>query len=258
MKRGGGVRWTRVVQFSGGITSWAVAQRVAARHGVDDLVLLFADTQIEDDDLYSFVDTAATQLGARLVRVADGRTPWQVFEDKQLLGNSLLAPCSYVLKIGPCRRWLTEHTDPARTVLYVGIDNSARDRRRAPAIERGWLPWRVEFPLLDEPALSKADLLAEARALGLRPPRAYELGFDHANCGQLCVRGGQKHWLRTLEHFPDRFTDYEAREQHFRQRIGKNVAILKERRAGRTFPLPLAELRRRHSTHPTSDENAAA
>lgn len=254
---GRAVRWTRVVQFSGGITSWAVARRVADRHGVDDLVLLFADTLIEDDDLYAFVHTSAAQLGARLVRVADGRTPWQVFEDKQRLGNSLLAPCSYALKILPCRRWLTANTDPANTVLYVGIDNSARDRRRAPAIERGWLPWRVEFPLLDDESdLSKADLLAEARAAGLRPPRAYELGFDHANCGQLCVRGGQKHWLRTLEHFPDRFADYEIREQRFRQRTGKNVAILKERRADRTLPLPLAELRRRHSAH--TDANAVA
>jgi hypothetical protein len=113
--------------------------------------------------------------------VSDGRTPWQVFEDKQLLGNSLLAPCSYVLKILPCRHWLTANTDPARTVLYVGIDNSARDRRRAPGIAHGWAPWRVEFPLLDEPELSKDDMLAEARALGLRPPRAYELGFAHAN-----------------------------------------------------------------------------
>jgi len=77
-------------------------------------------------------------------------------------------------------------------------------------------------------------------------------------CGQLCVRGGQKHWLRTLEHFPDRFTDYEVREQRFRERTGKNVAILKERRAGRTLPLPLAELRRRHNAYPATDVNAAA
>jgi hypothetical protein len=90
----------------------------------------------------------------------------------------------------------------------------------------------------------------------LRPPRAYELGFEPLNCGRLCVRGGQKHWLRTLEHFPDRFADYETREQRFRQRTGKNVAILKERRAGRTLPLPLAELRRRHSAH--TDANAVA
>lgn len=234
-----------VIQFSGGIASWATAHRVARRYGVANMVLLFADTLIEDDDLYDFVAASAIQLSAPLVRVADGRTPWQLFEDRQLLGNARLAPCSYWLKIRPCRRWLTEHTDPATTVLYAGIDNSRRDRTRAPAIERGWQPWTVQFPLLDEPELTKQDMLAEARALGLVPPRAYELGYDHANCGQQCVRGGQKYWLRTLAHFPHRFLDNERREQRFRHRTGKDVAILKERRGGVTTPLPLARLRHR-------------
>lgn len=88
------MRVTRVIQFSGGITGWAVARRVADIHGTKGLVLLSADTKIEDDDLYEFVTASAAQLGASLIRVADGRTPWQVFEDKQRLGNSLLAPCS--------------------------------------------------------------------------------------------------------------------------------------------------------------------
>ena len=41
-----------VVMFSGGIASWATAKRVAERHGTDALTLLFADTRIEDDDLF--------------------------------------------------------------------------------------------------------------------------------------------------------------------------------------------------------------
>src|SRR5262245_53804020 len=73
------------------------------------------------------------------------------------------------------------NTDPATTILYVGIDGSRRDRRRAPAIAKGWTPCRVEFPLLNDPDLSKTDLLDEACVLGLRPPRAYDLGFGHAN-----------------------------------------------------------------------------
>ncbi|MFL6125012.1 hypothetical protein [Actinophytocola sp.] len=106
------------MQFSGGIASWAVARRVADRYGVDDLVLLFADTLIEDDDLYAFVEESAAQLAVPLVRVADGRTPWQVFEDKQLLGNSLLAPCSYALKI--LLYWTTAKRDMT-TGLPSGI-----------------------------------------------------------------------------------------------------------------------------------------
>jgi hypothetical protein len=41
-----------VVQYSGGIGSRAAAQRVVAAHSIADLVLLFADTQIEDPDLH--------------------------------------------------------------------------------------------------------------------------------------------------------------------------------------------------------------
>ncbi|CRK56926.1 hypothetical protein [Alloactinosynnema sp. L-07] len=58
---------------------------MAARHGTDDMLLLFANTQIEDGDLYEFVDASAAQIGVPLVEVADGRTPWQVFEDKQII-----------------------------------------------------------------------------------------------------------------------------------------------------------------------------
>jgi hypothetical protein len=38
----------------------------------------------------------------------------------------------------PCRRWLTEHTDPAKTVLYVGLEPG--EQRRGPAITAGGDP----------------------------------------------------------------------------------------------------------------------
>jgi hypothetical protein len=231
-----------VVQFSGGIGSWAAAQRVAAAHGRAHLVLLFADTGIEDRDLHRFLADAGEQLGVRPTVVADGRTPFEVFADARFLGNSRLAPCSVHLKQRPCRRWLAEHADPARTVLYVGIDPS--EIRRAPAIERGWAPWRVRFPLCDPPHLSKQDMLAWARTLGVRPPRLYELGFSHNNCGGVCVRAGQRHWIHLLRTFPDRYADAEHAEEHLRAQLG-DVAILRERRGGQSRPLTLAELRRR-------------
>ncbi len=49
------------------------ARRVAAAYGVADLVLLFADTLIEDEDLYRFADQAAANIGAPLIRIAEGR-----------------------------------------------------------------------------------------------------------------------------------------------------------------------------------------
>jgi hypothetical protein len=76
-------------------------------------------------------------------------------------------------------------------VLYVGIDWS--EAHRTPAIVRGWAPWTVRFPMCDEPYLSKQDMLDAARAAGLAPPRLYELGFSHNNCG-----GVRPRWTAAL------------------------------------------------------------
>jgi 3'-phosphoadenosine 5'-phosphosulfate sulfotransferase (PAPS reductase)/FAD synthetase len=233
-----------VVQYSGGIGSWAAAQRVAATHGTANLVLLFADVLTEDDDLYRFLDDSTHQLGVPLTRVVDGRTPWQVFADVRYLGNSRVAPCTLHLKIRPCRRWLETHADPHDTIIYIGLDASARDRGRAAGIAAGWAPWTVQFPLLDEPHLTKDELLDWARNLGVRPPRLYELGFGHNNCGGACVRAGKGHWARLLEALPDRYAAAEQHEERLRAELG-DVAILTEQRARVRHRLPLAALRER-------------
>lgn len=232
-----------VVMFSGGIASWAAARRVADTHGTTGLTLLFADTRAEDEDLYRFVEQAAAQIGAPLVRVAEGRTPWQVFVDENYIGNARLAPCSKWLKQVPCRRWLQAHTDPSDTVVHVGIDWT--ELHRLPAIQHAYQPWPAEAPLCDPPYLSKGDLLNHARGCGLEPPRLYRLGFPHNNCGGACVRAGQATWAHLLNTFPDRYHHHEHHEQRLRAQLGKNVAILRDRTGGTTRPLTLRTLRHR-------------
>lgn len=171
---------THVIQFSSGIGSWATARRVAERHGTDNLILLFADTRDEDPDNYRFATDAAANIGAPLITVADGRDVKQVMRDERFLGNSRIAPCSKHLKQIPCRKWLQENTDPAETILYVGID--ASEIHRIPAIVAGWAPWPVEFPMTEPPYIDKLMMLAIARADGLEPPSMYRDNYPHANC----------------------------------------------------------------------------
>lgn len=66
-----------VVQLSGGVGSWAAAGRAIERYGRDNVLGLFADTKIEDPDLYRFLDDAERDLGITVVRIAEGRDPWQ-------------------------------------------------------------------------------------------------------------------------------------------------------------------------------------
>ncbi|OYP14039.1 hypothetical protein CFC35_05595 [Streptomyces sp. FBKL.4005] len=232
-----------VVMWSGGITSWATARHVIAEHGTENVTLLFADTTAEDEDLYTFNEQASTQLGLPLHRVSRERDQWQVFEDKRWLGNTRIAQCSMELKLKPCREWLEEFTDPADTMLYVGIDWT--ETERLPAIVRGWAPWPVDAPLTRPPYSDKEQLRAEARAAGLIDPRLYRLGFAHNNCGGACVKGGQAQWARLLEVFPERYARAEAAEEKMRRLLGKDVSILRDRRGGDTKPLTLAVLRQR-------------
>lgn len=160
-----------VVQYSGGIGSWAATQRVIAEHGTDTLVLLVADTRVEDPDLWRFVHDSTARIGVEPTVVADGRTTFEVFRDQRfsrqlaagtLFGDPQATPGPHVA---------TEHADPADTMLYVGIDWS--EAHCTPAIVRGWAPWRVRFPMCDPPLLTKQDMFDAARAAGIEPRLDY-------------------------------------------------------------------------------------
>jgi hypothetical protein len=239
-----------VVMWSGGITSWATARHVIAEHGAASTTLLFADTLAEDEGLHAFNDAASAQLGVPITRVADGRDPWQVFEDRRWLGNTRIAQCSLELKLKPCEEWLAAspgHTF-GNTTLHVGIDWT--ETERLPAIVKGWAPWTVDAPLTRPPYRDKRQLLDEARDAGLPVPRLYRLGFAHNNCGGACVKGGQAQWVRLLDVFPERYARAEAAEVKMRALLGKDVSILRDRTGGTTKPLTLAALRLRIEEQP--------
>lgn len=231
-----------VVLFSGGIASWGAAKRVAERHGPQDITLLFCDTMMEDEDLYRFLPEAAASVGGELVRIADGRTPWQVFEERRFLGNTRVDLCSRILKRELTRTWLTANCDPAETVVYLGFDWTEMHR-----MERAvphWAPWRIEAPLCEPPFIWKSEVLATLTREGIAPPRLYEWAA-HNNCGGFCVKAGIGHFVRLLKAMPERYRWHEEKEDAFRARIGKDVAILRDRRGGVTKPLTMRDLRLR-------------
>lgn len=237
--------------FSGGIGSWATAKRVAEQHGTESLTLLFADVKGdtkdphigEDEDTYRFITEAAANIGAPLVRVADGRDIWQVFKDRKFLGNSRQANCSTSLKQIPCRQWLEENCpDSSKTICYVGIDWT--ESHRLPKIQQAYLPYLAKAPLCDPPFLDKNSMIDWAKKEGLDPPRLYAAGFAHNNCGGGCVRAGHGQFRMLLKQNPDRFKVWEEKEQEVRDHLGKDVAILRDHKNG-GVPLTLKAFRQR-------------
>lgn len=229
--------------FSGGVGSWAAAKRVAQRYGTQDLTLLFCDTRMEDEDLYRFLWQAARNVGAPLIRIAEGRDPWRVFHDERFLGNRRVDPCSRVLKRELGDRWLAANYDLTDTTVYVGIDWSEEHRFMRLAKRRE--PWHYEAPMCEAPYLTKPMMLDSLKAEGIQPPRLYGMGFAHNNCGGFCIKAGVGHFTRLYRQLPDRFAFHEAKEQEIRAYLGKDVSILRDRQNGEYHPLTLRALRER-------------
>lgn len=230
-----------IVFYSGGIGSWATAKRVISKHGKENVLLLFTDTLIEDEDLYRFLDETAAEMGAKLVRIEDGRDPWQVFKEKRFLGNSRIAPCSHELKQKAARDWIEANYQPDECVLYLGIDWTEEHRTKAPV--ENWKPYRVEFPMCEEPFVTKDEMLAELESLGIEQPRLYKMGFAHNNCGGFCVRAGQGHFANLFKTMPERYKYHEEKEQEMREFLDKDVSILRRQRNGVQRRLTLRQLR---------------
>jgi 3'-phosphoadenosine 5'-phosphosulfate sulfotransferase (PAPS reductase)/FAD synthetase len=241
--------------FSGGLGSWAAAKRVAASYGTKNLTLLFSDTLIEDQDLYRFLREAANNVGAPLICVADGRTPWQVYRDERFLGNARIDPCSRVLKREPAARWLKENCSPKSTVVHLGIDWTESHRFERVRAIREKEGWKYTAPLCNPPYLSKDDIFQWLARENIRAPRLYSLGFVHNNCGGFCCKAGQAHFANLLRKLPDRYAEHEAEEIRLRRFLRKNVSILADRRGGGTHkPLTLRDFRRRLKKEEAIDE----
>lgn len=226
-----------IVQFSGGAGSYAAAVRAVERFGAGGVTLLFADTLMEDEDLYRFLDDAAASLGVPVTRISDGRDPWQVFADVRFLGNTRIDPCSKLLKRDLLRAWCDRHFSPDEALIALGIDWT--EEHRFTRAQPRWLPWTLWAPLLDEPLVDKHDILA---ASGIKQPRLYDMGFPHNNCGGFCVKAGQAQFRHLWEMMPERYLYHEQKEQELRETLG-DVAILRDRRGGTTKPMTLRDFR---------------
>lgn len=206
-----------------------------------------------------------TERNPYFVWIADGRDPWEVFKDVRWIGNSRTAQCSHLLKQEMAARWIEEHFNSEspmkaditkkefknwnekkiqefeelkrkeweentkeKCVLYLGIDWSEDHRKAAPI--KNWHPYRVEFPMCDEPYIDKNDMLDDLKLLNIDPPDSYGKGFSHSNCSNFCVRAGQGHFVKLLQTNPELYRYHEEKEQEMREFLGKDYSILRRQK----------------------------
>lgn len=176
----------------------------------------FADTTIEDDDLYRFVyDIERLNIGP-LIRLKDGRDPWDVFVDKEFIGNSRTAPCSKVLKTEMIEKYIdvVAAKDDA-IVIGFGFDEEERHERASAR----WAPRPVRSLIAEHRMSEGAIERLVCEKYGIRKPRLYDMGFVHNNCGGFCVRAGQGQFAMLLDKRPSLFMKHEQRNEWARRQI---------------------------------------
>lgn len=214
-----------IIFFSGGKSSFSVADYVKTNFPNDNIVLYFTDTQWENDDLYRFIYQASDRLQLPLLTHSAGLNPMELMFEKKLVFNSRIGDCSKILKMKVAREFLKKGIKPPiekwrnrqylrgedfteNATLYFGI--GFEEMHREGAIRKNWKPFRVEMPLIDN-IVDNNEII---RKYNLRQPVLYDLGFSHNNCNARCVKAGQGHYKNLLEKMPEVFNEI-AEQEHF-------------------------------------------
>ena len=175
-----------VISFSGGMGSFAEAEACVSKYGKENVVTLFADTLIEDKDLYRFMKECSAFLGCQHITIAEGRTPFQVFEDVKFMGNSRIDPCSRILKRDYLDKFITRHWNFDEVEIHLGIDIT--EEHRLARLQPRKLPYIYRSTLVEDGRMILKDY---SKQHGIAPPRLYSFGLGHNNCGGMRIKSSR-------------------------------------------------------------------
>lgn len=186
----------------------------------------------------------ARSLMPRLVWIAEGRTPWEVFRDVRFIGNSRVDPCSKILKREFLDDYIGRHFSPADTVQYFGLD--ANEEHRLERLQARREGWHICAPMIEWGSVFKEMVRDELDRTGVRRSRSYDLGAAHDNCSMTCVKAGQASWQLALIKRPEAYAYAESEERKTKAHIGRDdIGVLKDRRGGKSHAMDLETFRKR-------------
>lgn len=211
-----------IIFFSGGKSSFSVADFVKTNFPNDNIVLYFTDTLWEDEDLYRFIYEASDKLELPMLIHSRGITPAQLMVQQKFMANNRVGTCSKELKMKVSAQFLKKGIVPeiekwhnkhflrkddfiSEATLYFGI--GFEEMHREGPIRANWKPFRVEMPLIDN-IIDNNQIL---KKYGIKQPRMYDMQFSHNNCKGRCVKAGQGHFKNLL--MKDEKTFNELMEQ---------------------------------------------
>lgn len=225
-------RATFIVSVSGGLASVEAWRRCLEKHGPELTVPVFADVgtviengQVvsgEDEDLFRFLSEAESFLGQKCHRIQHPKykSVWDAFFGERYVTNGRIDTCSKFLKRQILREFESRYENPISVLGYGWMEAGriAEFRKRTPNC---WFP-------LEEPPLVTSEEIGRAwEKRGIKPPRMYEQGFPHNNCGGMCFKAGLGQAYDAWKLVPHRYEYNERQQEIFLATVSKHGKFLK-------------------------------
>lgn len=230
-----------IVSYSGGLGSFMAAYILHQQK--KDFELVFCETNSEDIDLYRFLNETCKYFNKELIKIDYGYNIWQAQHMAFYQANSRVDPCSRLLKRQAFKKWMKKNhikPDQPKPILVLGI--GPEEAHRTNGFEKNYAPFDVEFPLI-EGKTKKLDIEYALDDCGIEPPRLYEKGFPHNNCGGFCVKAGQKQALMLLKNFPENYKWHEEKQEALFILMGQRKPTIRKTTDGEMQYLSLKEFR---------------
>lgn len=212
-----------IVCYSGGHSSALVALNVAAKYGIQDLILLNHDINsfVEHEDIKRFKQEVADFLKVPITYA--NHPSWNTMDQfdvsvntKSFKGATGMAICTSLLKTKPFNDYLKKNFSTKECVIYYGFDKNEMHRVQRRATILGEQGFKSDYPL----ALWKELKYSSTEQVGIKPPLAYTQ-FKHANCTG-CLKAGKQHWYIVYCNRYDIFTKAKEAEDTIGYSIMKN------------------------------------
>lgn len=223
-----------VASVSGGLTSFEAWRRAVEKHGAENVTAIFADVGTviedgevvsgEDEDLHRFLGDTERLMGCEIIRLKHHKYHciWDAFFGERFMGNTMLDTCSKFLKREVISKWIKANAPAATMVLGFSWLESSRAKKYQQLVPNSWMP------LQESPYVINDEISAWLRARGVEPPRNYELGVSHNNCGLFCVKGGLGQLYLLWRVRLRRYLYNERMELKFRAEINPKATIFRK------------------------------
>lgn len=208
----------KVVWLSGGVSSFIAGYII--RDTVDEWI--YIDIKDQHPDTIRFIHDCEKLIGKKVTFIKSDEFSCvdEVCREFKFINSPSGARCTGMLKKKVRKKWENEHLQYDLTYVW-GFDK--KELLRAYNLSQNFPEFNHEYPLIDN-QLSKDDVHAISKKLGLKRPIMYDLGYSNNNCVG-CVKGGMYYWNKIRKDFPEVFESRAKLERDIEHTIIKGVYL---------------------------------